>query len=187
MNFTALDFETADNLIPCEIGVSVVRNGIVSVTRSWLIKPSCFPYMNYWHQRVHGITNRELEKAPSFASLWDELQPYFEGQTVVAHNATFDMGVLRATLDHYQIEYPAMNYFCSVRLSRRTWKGMPSYKLNELCRTFGIGLNHHRAGSDAEACARIVLKVAESLDVSTVSELPGIHLFSEKIVRTIPK
>ena len=171
MNFTALDFETADNRIPCEIGLSVVRNGMIVETRSWLIKPSCFPYMNYWHQQVHCITNRELEHAFAFDFHWNELQPYFEGQAIVAHNAAFDMGVLRAALDFYRIDYPSVDYFCSVSMSRKTWKEMPGYKLNDLCNRLNIKLNHHRAGSDAEACAGIVLRAAETLNASTIEEL----------------
>ena len=43
MNFTAIDFETAHAEFPCEIGLTRVENGIIINTKSWLIKPACFP------------------------------------------------------------------------------------------------------------------------------------------------
>ncbi len=161
MNFTAIDFETAANLIPCEIGVCVVQNGVIVETRSWLIKPSCFPYMDYRHQQIHGISVGELEHVPYFDDLWDEIEPYLDHHLLVAHNANFDISVLKSALNNYNIPYPDINYLCSVRLSRRAWEKMDNYRLDTLCREFGIVFRHHRAGDDAEACAKLVLKAAE--------------------------
>lgn len=161
MNFTAIDFETADELIPCELGICVVRNGIITETRSWLIKPSCYPYMNRWHENIHGISSRDLADAPYFDTVWPEIEPYLAGQLLLAHNARFDMAVLHETLIRYRLACPEADYLCSVRLARRTWPGMDSHRLNVLCQHFGITFRHHRAGDDAEACARIMLQIAK--------------------------
>ena len=83
LNFTALDFETADRLIPCEIGVCVVRDGVIAETRSWLIKPSCYPYMNDWNEKIHGISTRDLTNAPYFDTVWSEIEPYLKGRLLV--------------------------------------------------------------------------------------------------------
>ncbi len=61
MTFTAIDFETAHASFPCEIGLTVVENGQITESRSWLIKPACFPYMNPWNERVHGISSAEVD------------------------------------------------------------------------------------------------------------------------------
>ncbi len=161
MNFTAIDFETADDLIPCELGVCVVRDGAIAETRSWLIKPSCYPYMNRWHQNIHGISTYDLADAPYFDDVWPEIEPYLKNRLLVAHNAKFDMSVMREALNHYRIIPPEADYLCSVRLARRTWPEMESHRLNVLCQRFGITFRHHRAGDDAEACARIMLQVAK--------------------------
>ena len=51
---------------------------------------------------------------------------------------------------------PELPFLCTVRLSRRRW-GLSPNDLPSVCRRLGIGLIHHDPGSDAEACARIVL------------------------------
>ena len=161
LNFTAIDFETADGFIPCELGVCVVRNGIITETRSWLIKPICYPYMNYRNESIHGISTYDLANVPYFDVTWQEIKPYLENCLLIAHNAKFDIAVLLEVLNHYRIIPPTADYLCSVRMARRIWPEMSSHRLHVLCQRFGIIFHHHRAGDDAEACARVVLQIAE--------------------------
>jgi DNA polymerase-3 subunit epsilon len=181
VNFTALDFETANALIPCELGVCVVRGGIITETRSWLIKPSCFPYMNYWNENIHGISTRDLVDAPYFDVAWKEIEPYITDNLLVAHNAAFDVSVLRAVLNYYGISSPTADYLCSVKLARRMWPNMTSHRLDALCRRFGIVFNHHRAGADAEACARITLKIANETQSKIFAHPYQLTLFQESL------
>ena len=51
---------------------------------------------------------------------------------------------------------PELSFVCTVKLARQTWGARPN-NLVAVCRRLGIGLKHHDAGSDAEACARIVI------------------------------
>lgn len=170
MTFTAIDFETAHAQFPCEIGLSHVVNGVITESKSWLIKPACFPFMNPWNERVHGISSTDLVRAKTFEELWPEILPYLENQYVVAHNAAFDMGVLRASLAHYDLAMPWIEYFCSVTLSRKVWKQLPSHSLGALCEFHHIRFNHHRAGDDARACAIITLSAFETLSAHTVND-----------------
>ncbi|MDR3247065.1 MAG: 3'-5' exonuclease [Prevotellaceae bacterium] len=179
LNFTALDFETADSLIPCELGVCVVRDGIITETRSWLIKPSCFPYMNYWNENIHGISTRDLADAPYFDDAWKEIEPYIADNLLVAHNAAFDVSVLRYVLNYYGINSPTADYLCSVKMARRIWPDMANHRLNTLCQHFGIIFNHHRAGADAESCARITLKIANETQSKILSQPYQLTLFQE--------
>jgi DNA polymerase-3 subunit epsilon len=179
LNFTALDFETADKLIPCELGVCVVRNGIIVETRSWLIKPSCYPYMNYWNENIHGISTQDLADTPYFDAVWKEIEPYINGNLLVAHNAAFDVSVLRYILNYYEINSPTADYLCSVNLARRMWPDMDSHRLDALCRRFGIIFRHHRAGADAEACARITLEIANEIQSKIFSQPYQLTLFQE--------
>ncbi len=168
MNFTAIDFETAHANFPCEIGISVVENGEISFTKSWLIKPACFPYMNPFNQRVHGISSADVAKSKNFEELWSEIRPYLDETVLVAHNAAFDMNVLRATLKYYDLAVPKSEYFCSVSLARKTWKNLSSHSLGTLCDFHEIKFNHHRAGDDAFACAAITLKAFEIFQCFTL-------------------
>lgn len=170
MNFIALDFETAHADYPCEIGLSRVENGIIVDTRSWLIKPGCFPYMNQWNQKVHGISSADVATAKTFEELWSELKNWLDDSVLVAHNAAFDMRVLRSALAYYDLALPWAEYFCSVSLSRKVWKHLPSHSLSIVSQFHNIQFNHHRAGDDAKACAIIALKAFESIEANNVEE-----------------
>ena len=170
MNFTAIDFETAHAEFPCEIGLARVENGIIVRSQSWLIKPACFPYMNPWNQRVHGISSSDVANASTFEELWSELKPWLEDNYLVAHNAAFDMRVLRSVLRYYDLAVPWAEYFCSVSLSRKVWKHLPGHSLGVVSQYHNIQFNHHRAGDDAKACATIALKAFEETEAANIHE-----------------
>lgn len=170
MIFTALDFETAHANFPCEIGLTRVENGKIIESKSWLIKPACFPFMNPWNQRVHGISAAHVSKALTFDDLWSELKPWFDDSTIVAHNAAFDTRVLKSSLEYYDLAIPYTDYFCSVNLSRKAWKHLPSHSLGVVCDYHDIRFNHHRAGDDAMACALITIKAFETVDAVDVQD-----------------
>lgn len=163
MDFIAIDFETATSQrdSPCEIGVTVVRNRQIVETRSWLIKPLYYPHFNPINIGVHGILPSDVKDQPDFRELWPELKPYLEGQFLIAHNASFDMSVLRKTLATYNIPMPEARYSCSLKFSKNIWKGMAKYDLKTLCNMHRINFLHHRAASDAHACAALSLKAIE--------------------------
>ena len=170
MNFTAIDFETAHAEYPCEIGLTRVENGLILDSKSWLIKPACFPYMNPWNLRVHGISSADVSSALTFEEIWSELKPWLEDNYLVAHNAAFDMRVLRSVLAYYDLAIPRAEYFCSVSVSRKTWKHLPSHSLGIVSQYHNIQFNHHRAGDDAKACAQIALKAFATVDALNVSQ-----------------
>ena len=81
---------------------------------------------------------------------------------LVAHNAVFDMNVLKNCLRDYNIIWkPYVRYTCTVQFGRRMQPGM-SHKLNDVCDRYGICLNHHQANSDSRACAEILLRYLQS-------------------------
>ncbi len=170
MNFTAIDFETAHAEFPCEIGLTRVENGVIVNSKSWFVKPACFPYMNPWNQRVHGISSTDVASALTFDELWGELKPWLKDNYLVAHNAAFDMRVLRSVLAHYDLAIPWAEYFCSVSVSRKTWKHLPSHSLGMVSQYHNIQFNHHRAGDDAKACAIIALKAFEEAGATNVQQ-----------------
>lgn len=182
MNFTAIDFETANRLDPCEIGLTRVENARIVETKSWLIKPACFPYMNPFNENVHGISSAELANQADFEQIWSEIKAWLEDEIIVAHNAAFDMNVLRFILSYYDIAIPWIEYFCSLSLSRKAWKDLPAkYSLGALCNAFDIKFNHHRAGDDAKACALIVLKAFDDYQINDLHE--GLNFFEVKLNR----
>lgn len=161
-SFTAIDFETA-NRYPtsaCSIGIVVVQDGEITEEFSHLIKPEPY-YFNKKFIEIHGITPAMVEDAPSFYDLWSVIGRYFDTEALVAHNAGFDISVLKACLERADLYARLPESFCTCRLSRKLVKGLPNYKLNTLCDHFGIALNHHEALSDARGAAKIMIELSK--------------------------
>jgi len=173
MNYVALDFETANHSRSsiCSVGIAVVKDGNVVERESWLVRPPDLNFHPFFTQ-IHGIRAEDVIDEPDFKELWASvLKDYLIGKTVLAHNAGFDINVLRYTLDEYLIPHPQLSYQCSVVISRKTWPGLGSYKLNNLAKRFGISFKHHDAAEDAFACAKIVLEAGATLGAQSFNEL----------------
>jgi len=172
MDFVALDFETANHQREsvCEIGIAIVEGGSVQEQKSWLVKPRN-NWFNSMNTRIHGIDAAKVAMEPEFDEIWQQVRHYFDGANVVAHNASFDLSVLRHVLSQYDIPFPDLNYACSLQVARRAWQGFHSYGLSALSERFGISLNHHAAGSDAEASAHIMLKAFSDHGLSKFEDI----------------
>ncbi len=172
MNFVAIDFETAnaERNSACSMGIAVVENGEITQTASWLIRPPKL-YFNSINIMIHGITEEDVRDKPEFDVLWEEINQYIDGKTIIAHNASFDISVLRHVLDTYNIKYPMIDYFCSVTASKKTWTCLNSHKLNNVASYIGFEFKHHDALEDAIAAARIMIEVCKLQKVDSIQEL----------------
>ncbi len=156
MTFVAIDFETADagRDSACAVGLVRVEGDVIVRREVRLIRP---PRRDFEFTWVHGITWAQVAGQPRFAEVWEGLRSLLDGaEFLAAHNAAFDRSVLRACCAAAGIAEPPQPFECTVKLARRAWNIRPT-RLDNVCRTLKIPLNHHEAGSDAEACARIVL------------------------------
>jgi len=173
MDFITIDFETAtaQRDSPCEIGLTFVQSGRIVETKSWLIKPM-YDEFDYFNMTIHGIRPEHVADKPEFNELWTEIKPLVENQFLIAHNAGFDISVLRKTLEAYELSFPTLNYSCSYIFSKKVWEGLPAYDLKTLCKINNIDLNHHRAGADSKATAELTLKAFEIAGVSSIDDFP---------------
>ena len=159
MKITVVDFETANynRASACAIGIAVIEAGEIITRVERLIKP---PKGIGWFREdfigIHGITHADVHEAPGFDTVFQELRTHFENTLLAAHNAVFDMGVLGALLGHYGISYSS-DYFCTLAASRVVWPDLPAHDLGTVARHLGADLDHHHAGSDANAAARMIL------------------------------
>ncbi len=162
MTFLAIDFETA-NRFPnsaCSVGLVKVKDNRIVSRKTFLIKP---PYVQFENSHVHGITWEQVKNQPTFKQLWQKIVKYFEGiDFAVAHNASFDYNVLKSCCATYGLEIPDVEFKCTMKLSRSVLKMKPA-NLFHVSRELFIPLNHHDAGSDAEACARIMIEILRKM------------------------
>ena len=160
-DFAAIDFETANSNrdSACAIGLAIVRDGRMADLQSRLIRP---PDNDFTNTHVHGLRWKDVRKEPAFGEVWQDLSPLLEGlDFFAAHNAPFDRSVLGACCATSGIPTPGREFVCTMRVARSVWDIRPT-TLPDVCEHLNIPLAHHEAGSDAEACARIVLAAFEN-------------------------
>ncbi len=161
-DFAAIDFETANfnRTSVCSVGIVIVRGGRPVENIYRLIRP----YPNFYSRfttAIHGLTADDTAEAPPFDAVWREIAPRIAGLPLVAHNAPFDEGCLRAACAHYGMEWPGYTFHCTCRASRRAFgRTLPNHQLHTVAAACGYDLQaHHHALADAEACAHIALKL----------------------------
>ena len=163
LNFTAIDFETANEqrASACAVGVVRVRGGRIVESFETLLRPREVR-VDWGNFRVHGIAAERLHDAPTLADVWPQLLPYLHQQPVVAHNSAFDVSVLEYSCRDFGVPIPAFHALCSVKLARVAWPHLERHKLDHVAAHFGIPLDHHDALSDARACAEIAVRAFRS-------------------------
>ena len=186
-DFIAIDFETA-NQEPssvCSVGAVLVRDAQVADSFYSLIQPEP-NYYSYFCQRVHGLSQQDTDDAPIFPRVWQLLgervadvffpdlptasqslsscSPRWAAEELlwpplVAHNARFDEGCLKAVFRVYQMDYPDYLFYDTLAASRRQLGcSLPNHQLQTVAAACGYDLrHHHHALADAEACAAIAL------------------------------
>jgi DNA polymerase-3 subunit epsilon len=169
--WVAIDFETAtrEPSSACALGVAIVRGGRVAERHSWLIQPPFNEY-EFWNTRVHGLGPDDTELAPDFREVWFELQPLLAQGPLLAHNASFDVRVLRALIASNELPALSYRYACTVSMARKAFPRLPKHTLDVVCDHCGIGLVHHDAASDAAACANVALECVAVTGSTTIAE-----------------
>ncbi|HXZ67870.1 MAG TPA: exonuclease domain-containing protein [Alphaproteobacteria bacterium] len=155
MRFLAIDFETGTDEIAsaCSIGLALGDERRVLREHYSLIRP---PRHEGWVSDIHHITWQDVADQPSFGELWPEIKPLFDAaDAFIAHKAQYDKSVLEATCAEAGTKAPDKPWICSLHMAEHMWK-LPSYRLDDLSRGFGIALERHNALSDAQAALKIV-------------------------------
>jgi len=173
MNFVSIDFETAKHSreSACSVGLVKYRDGKAVDTYYSLIRPPEL-YIRPDFTEIHGLTVDDVKDAPTFADLWESaIKPFISDLPLAAHHAPFDMGVLWAVLECYELEIPSLPYFCTCSLARHTWPELESHALAALAEHFGIVYNAHNALADAETCGKLVQMAGEKFGCTSIERL----------------
>ncbi|MEO5349118.1 MAG: DNA polymerase III subunit epsilon [Magnetococcus sp. YQC-3] len=112
--------------------------------------------------RIHGISNEQVADAPRFAEVVDDFLAFIGQDTLVIHNAAFDMGFLNAELQRLQRKPLEMSRVVdTMTLARRKFPGM-SASLDALCRRLKVDNSHrtlHGALLDADLLADVYVEL----------------------------
>ena len=132
-----------------EIAVVLHDGTQILETFETLLNPET--YIPYGITQLTGITQDMVLGAPRFYEIAKEIVKLTEGAVFVAHNVRFDYGFIREEFQRLGYAY-SRKQLCTVRLSRQTFPGLPSYSLENLIRHFNIPTDaRHRALADALA------------------------------------
>lgn len=89
-------------------------------------------------EAVHGLSTQFLLDKPLFAEVWSDFVDFIAGDTLVIHNAVFDVGFLNAELERVKGPVISMSRVVdTLQLARRKHPAGPN-SLDALCKRYGI-------------------------------------------------
>jgi len=113
-----------------------------------------------------GITDAMVVAAPRIEAVLPAFLEFLADAVLVAHNARFDVGFLKAACREHGYPWPANEVVDTLTLARRatTKEEAPNKKLSTLARLFGSTVEpNHRALEDARATAQVLHGLFERL------------------------
>jgi DNA polymerase-3 subunit epsilon len=184
--FVVVDLETTGGASSSdaitEIGAVKVRDGEVIGEFATLVDPGVAipPFIAV----LTGITDQMLVRAPRIAAVLPAFLEFAAGSALVAHNAPFDVGFLKAACASQDMPWPNLPVVDTAVLARRalTRDEVPNCKLATLARFFRAQTSpNHRALSDARATVDVLHGLLARLGVLGVHSLPELRAFTRQI------
>jgi DNA polymerase III subunit epsilon len=177
--FIALDTETngygGDLCEMTEVGAVLVGGGELHETYDSLVRVE--RPLSRGIQRFTGITQGMVDGAPPPDEVLPEIAHLLEGRVLVAHNARFDVGVLRQAFEHAGLDWPKPPVLCTVQVARRFAPLVRKRGLASLAGSLGIEVDEvHRALPDALTCARVFCALFPKLCANAVTVGDAIDL-----------
>jgi DNA polymerase-3 subunit epsilon len=157
-----------------EIGAVKVRGGVVLGELATLVDPGrAIPPQIV---ALTGITSAMVYSAPRIESVLPAFLEFARGAVLVAHNAGFDIGFLRAAAERCELTWPRPPVLCTVKLARRvlTRDEAPSVRLSALAKLFRATTTPtHRALDDARATVDVLHGLIERVGNQ------GVHTYTD--------
>ncbi len=153
-----------------EIGAVLISNGEVTETFSEYVDPERHIPENI--TELTGISDETVANAPKINEVLPRFLEFCGGRPLVAHNANFDTGFLRAAASKYHIPFENA-YIDTLAMSRYVNTELSRHTLDTVAAFYGHDkFDHHRAFEDAKVCAFIFLKMAERISKEGIKDIP---------------
>jgi len=175
VSFVAFDFETANSsrASACSLGMTKVLDGkIVDYMYEIFRPPEGFDSFEGRNIAIHGIRPEDVKGKKRFIEVWPEFHAFINELPVVAHNASFDISVLRAALSASDFLWPELEYACTYVVSKNLFN-MARHKLPDVARAANVNWNdaeHHNALFDSRICAEIIIALAARSESDTLHD-----------------
>ncbi|MDX6227713.1 MAG: polymerase subunit epsilon [Frankiales bacterium] len=186
VTFVVVDLETTGGSpAACaitEIGAVKVRGGEVLGTFQTLVNPDQLipPFIAV----LTGITQRMVAEAPRIDAALAAFLDFARDTVLVAHNAPFDLGFLKAACTTTGRSWPDFDSVDTAKLARRvlTRDEAPNCKLSTLARLFRTRVTpSHRALADAEATVDVLHGLLDRLGNQGVQSLDELRTYSSQV------
>ncbi len=168
-----------------EIGAVRVKNGEIVDTYSRFVNPEVpIPYSI---TRLTSINDSMVLEAPTIEQVLPEFLEYVGGAMLVAHNASFDSGFIKefAKRQNLEFDYTIVD---TLSLAHILLPELGKYTLDRLCKQFNVSLeNHHRACDDADATARIFIKMLDMIKDRGITNISELNVMGSASPETIKK
>jgi DNA polymerase III epsilon subunit-like protein len=158
-SWVAIDFETASTRgTPCAVGLVEVTDGQLGKQHRWLIRPPVFEFSPF-NVALHGIGPEMCRDAPTWTESLGQILEAVANRPLVAHNAAFDLGVIRDACELCELDWPQLEYACTLVVGRRVWPGLATYSLPFLAAHLGIEpAADHEPAADAACAAEVACR-----------------------------
>ncbi len=142
-----------------EIGIIRIENGVEVRRFESLIQPG--QSVPVFVQNLTGISDHDLESAPVFKEIADEVESCLKDALFIGHNVRFDYDFVRHEFRRLNRRFVAPT-LCSARLSRAFFPEHKRHNLSELVARYDLPASRsHRALDDAEAVWNYFAKCQE--------------------------
>jgi len=130
-----------------EVAAIRVEHGEIVASMNTLLDPEA--PLPAFITNLTGITNSDVQGAPVFADIAEQLQEILSGAIFVAHNVRFDYSFLKQEFKRLGMSFQPRQ-LCTMRLSRTLYPEHKSHKLEHIIQRFGFSTaRRHRAYDDA--------------------------------------
>lgn len=183
-SFVVLDLETTGaKAPPCriiEIGAYRVAGGAIVDEFVTLVNPET-PVPEFITS-LTGISDAMVMNSPKFENVLGDFLAFLGDSILVAHNYAFDLAFLNHEIGRVHEDCCIWNpTLCTVELSRTVLPDIENHKLKTLANHYSVDLvNHHRAGDDAHATAKIFINLLESMHEHGVRSYGAARKFGRK-------
>ncbi|MBF4247184.1 3'-5' exonuclease [Vibrio anguillarum] len=132
-------------------------------------------------QKIHGITDADVQSSPSFDYVWNEIKSILFGKKVIAYNFDFDCRMVAQSLSDFDYPLQNLSYFllhdgtnCAMTWYADFWRhpdtvngGYRWQSLTNACNQQGVDvsdLSAHRALADCEMTRRLIHAVNAKIE-----------------------
>ncbi|HAE66927.1 MAG TPA: hypothetical protein DCG77_06920, partial [Sphingobacterium sp.] len=138
LEFTVIDFETANKnpLSAVSLGIAHFKGQKLLDVKEFRLEPIIKHPWEFEH--IHGISINQSREYSTFEKQWEYIKPHLDNRLLVAHNAEFDINVLKETVSFIKQKLTNIRVVCTYKLAKRFMKYESSYKLENLCKDNGI-------------------------------------------------